>query len=863
MRQYLRKIVSVLFFFAVFMAGAKTVEAATRIHYIGLLGSTDAILLESDGHFGMVDSGEDWDYPDGKNPLYPLRGNTVTDHGYDEQVIYYMKSVGVTTSNLDFYIGTHAHSDHIGTGDDIVTHFKPKTLYLKKYSDKNITNKTRLWDNQYIYDGLINAAKKAKVKCVQDIKEGTTIKLGQMTLQLYNTKVRTKIDDDNENSIIVKVKAYQTTTLLTGDAVPYVMDELLAAGKIGYADILKLPHHGYEYNNPGRLMKAIRPNTAIVTGGLGNLSRDTSQTLAAMNTNVKSTNSSAAALVTDYFQIGHTTAYKMINAGWMKYNKNWYYLQSDGRSVRGWNKISNKWYYFGFRAQMQTGWVSDKKKLYYMAPAGMKGKTEGEMVTGWVSSSNKNFYFKDKSGEMLTGWQTIKGKQYYLKKSGATRTKGQALTRWQTIGGKTFYFKATGGKGTKGSLLTGWHSIGGKNYFFDSQGSLGKKGIMKTGWFKNKGKQFYLKKSGKNGDKGQALLGFQKIGNQRYYFKKTGAAGAKGGMLTGWQTSDGIMYHFSSKGYLADVQWDGTYLNGSKTGTKSINEYNQAKAGNKTLKNVAFKLKSAPAMGDITYETYSAQGGWEKARKNGQTSGSGSNEIQAIKIKLEQELAKKVDVYYRVHLSGYGWLDWAKNGAAAGTIKGVYGITNIQVQLRPKTSPLKSKIAKPFLDVKVDKQKLQALVNQVKQMDSEQYTENSWRQVKQSLTAAEAVLKKDCTQLQANEAQKKLQESIKALVKRPTETPTPTVTPTETPIPSQMEIPTPEELTPTPPLAPEDEGEDTEIEVPVDPTPEPSVTPSPPEDPTPEEITPEETTPDEAESTEVEVKKEPEKSEEL
>ncbi len=173
-----------------FWASAK-VEAAARIHYIALKGSTDAILLEDNGRFGIVDSGEDWDYPQGDDLKYPYRTGIVTDQGFEQQVIYYMKSVGVTSSNLNFYIGTHAHSDHIGSGDEIVNYFKPKKLYLKKYSDSNLSATNKRWDNSYIYNGLLAAARDNRVTVVQNLTEGMQIKLGsQMKLTLYNTVVR-------------------------------------------------------------------------------------------------------------------------------------------------------------------------------------------------------------------------------------------------------------------------------------------------------------------------------------------------------------------------------------------------------------------------------------------------------------------------------------------------------------------------------------------------------------------------------------------------------------------------------------------------------------------------------------------------
>ena len=106
----------------------------TRIHFISLYGASDAILLESNGHFGMVDSGEDWDYPSGSTgSKYPYRYGITTNEGYEQQVIHYLKQLGV--EKLNFYIATHAHSDHIGSGDEIIEHFPVDCLYIAEYDD--------------------------------------------------------------------------------------------------------------------------------------------------------------------------------------------------------------------------------------------------------------------------------------------------------------------------------------------------------------------------------------------------------------------------------------------------------------------------------------------------------------------------------------------------------------------------------------------------------------------------------------------------------------------------------------------------------------------------------------------------------
>ena len=48
-------------------------SSGNKIHFINVQeGGSDAIILESNGHFAMIDTGEDYDFPDGSNPRYPL-----------------------------------------------------------------------------------------------------------------------------------------------------------------------------------------------------------------------------------------------------------------------------------------------------------------------------------------------------------------------------------------------------------------------------------------------------------------------------------------------------------------------------------------------------------------------------------------------------------------------------------------------------------------------------------------------------------------------------------------------------------------------------------------------------------------------
>lgn len=64
---------------------------------------------------------------------------------------------------------------------------------------------------------------------------------------------------------------------------------------------------------------------------------------------------------------------------------------------------------------------------------------------------------------------------------------------------------------------------------------------------------------------------------------------------------------------------------------------------------------------------------------SGQVSGSTgkSQRVEALRISLTGAIKDYYDIYYRVHVADYGWLDWACNGADAGstlTPTGDYGM---------------------------------------------------------------------------------------------------------------------------------------------------------------------------------------------
>ena len=252
-------------------------DGPTRVHVLTTTGSADAILLESRGVFAMIDGAEGVGAPDGKDPRYPLREGVVNAAlGDTDWVLGYMSNHGVTSSNLEFYLGTHAHSDHIDNADEIIRKFHPKVILSPEYSDAWITDKSRLWDNQWIYDNMMAAARWAQsaygASIVQNIKDyNTHITLGDMDVQIIPTDPaenykKAGVRDANLIAYTAKVSAFGHSAYLAADLEAGGGYEDRIAPIVGHVDMLKAGHHGLPTSNSSSFMKALSPSMIAQTG---------------------------------------------------------------------------------------------------------------------------------------------------------------------------------------------------------------------------------------------------------------------------------------------------------------------------------------------------------------------------------------------------------------------------------------------------------------------------------------------------------------------------------------------------------------------------------------------------------------------
>ncbi|MBS7072396.1 MAG: hypothetical protein KH092_08935 [Actinomyces sp.] len=186
---------------------------------------------------------------------------------------------------MAFYLGTHAHSDHIANADDIIYKYRPKVILSPEYSDAWITDENGLWDNQYVYDQMVTAANWAVDSYGATFIQrtdgyNTHITLGDADLQIipfdvdeyYKTRGTT---DANLMGWGMKVTANGHTAFLAADLMSTESDwetpngfEDRIAEEVGEVDMLKAGHHGAESSNSIPFMQKLHPGAIIQTGNV-------------------------------------------------------------------------------------------------------------------------------------------------------------------------------------------------------------------------------------------------------------------------------------------------------------------------------------------------------------------------------------------------------------------------------------------------------------------------------------------------------------------------------------------------------------------------------------------------------------------
>lgn len=232
------------------------------IHFMST-GASDAILIESAGKFALVDCAEDSDNP---------RGFKWLDYkGYEDLVLKYLKENADDDNGivkLDFIVGTHSHSDHIGGFDTVIADDSVHIgrAYLKEYDESKINHyEVNEWDNKEVYLQMVDALEAKNIPVISK-PDSTPFTFGNFKVTFFNTEDHDKKKvGENDRSLGILLEKDGTKIFLAGDINNVNGDERRLAPQIGKVNLLKVGHHSYAGSTSRIWLKTLKPDVCIIT----------------------------------------------------------------------------------------------------------------------------------------------------------------------------------------------------------------------------------------------------------------------------------------------------------------------------------------------------------------------------------------------------------------------------------------------------------------------------------------------------------------------------------------------------------------------------------------------------------------------
>lgn len=203
-----------------------------KVHYIDV-GQGDSIFIELPNKESMlIDAGE-------------------TDNS--SKVIRYIQELGY--NNINYLVGTHPHTDHIGGLEEVIKNFNIGKIYMPKVIHVSKT-----------YENLLIAISNKELKVTQ-------AKAGVSILDTENLDIdiiapnKDSYNNLNNYSAVIKLTYGNRKFLFMGDAEVESENEITTDLS---ADVIKVGHHGSDTSSSISFVKKVKPSYAIISVGTNN-----------------------------------------------------------------------------------------------------------------------------------------------------------------------------------------------------------------------------------------------------------------------------------------------------------------------------------------------------------------------------------------------------------------------------------------------------------------------------------------------------------------------------------------------------------------------------------------------------------------
>lgn len=235
-----------------------------KIHYLDV-GQGDSTFIElPNSQIMLIDAGESKE---------------------SSKITKYIQELGY--QKIDYLIGTHPHTDHIGGLEHIIKEFEIGSIYMPKVIT---TTKT--------YEDLLTTISEKKLK-VKSAKAGMEIiNTDDLKIEILSPMEK-EYKNINNYSIVLKITFHEQTFLFMGDAEKEIEEDLTIDEKI---TVLKVGHHGSDTSSDKNFIEKISPKYAIISVGENNKynhpSKEVVNNLKKVNTQTYQTNQDGTIKIT-------------------------------------------------------------------------------------------------------------------------------------------------------------------------------------------------------------------------------------------------------------------------------------------------------------------------------------------------------------------------------------------------------------------------------------------------------------------------------------------------------------------------------------------------------------------------------------
>lgn len=201
-----------------------------QVHLIDVWQGDALLVVAPDGTTMLVDAGDEGEYPG---------------------LVAYLRDAGV--DHVDYTLVSHLHVDHMGSMDRV----------LEDHPDVRAA-----YDGGGTLEGSsIDDYEEAAGPLRTTVAVDDTIDLGPgVVVDVLHSDVGDR-DNENNNSVVVRITHGDVTFLLGGDCESFVCERALHPGHI---DVYKVHHHGSSDSTAWRLLQEMQPTVALIGVGAGN-----------------------------------------------------------------------------------------------------------------------------------------------------------------------------------------------------------------------------------------------------------------------------------------------------------------------------------------------------------------------------------------------------------------------------------------------------------------------------------------------------------------------------------------------------------------------------------------------------------------